>query len=710
MRKSVKPATAKLNGGGGGMVREKSNVTSYRSTQQRNGGSVSSKTTLTATTTNKQSVIKSPSKQLSGSSAAAAASVYASPKRTPSAEYINGSRGGSAGSYNRRLTTTLSPEESKMISHFEKEIKEMRSLEIVENCYDNDSFEEEDEEEMEGEDREGSAPSETGTYTVEEEKEAKQSKHKTEKARMDLESLVGVQEYRAHYVEDWAARHATAPPGSTGSGSRGSPRGGSSSSPREANTSPLGTKSSLSKSRRRLPATPGAMPTPASPEDLNFSPVSDSPSPNQESDEGESSYMKHTQHLVDVMEARIQKSTTSQKPGRTLVAKSSTVKKTTASRTLSNLEAGKEDAKEAWQRRKNYDPLAASGRKKDVVRKNSSSSLVGSSRDTNTPPSRGEGGSAKSGSSDSSGYFSRSDGGRFSMRGGPNKGAGGRLPTMKPQSKLLTTQSASDIKNSSRSSSSLTSKEAEFQAWKRRKNYDPLKSAAAATSTRKTSSPKSAYSPSPTPPFQPQHKRIQAMTQSMVADSSDDNGTLPMQRSASFHYENAARALAAHQRGGTSEEDSAEDYGSGCDSASQTESTPRYYLDEDELILPIYPAHSSRSVYKSISPKISPSRSRSRLEALDNLVISTIYSVSSKLCNNTSNLIRRTQQSFPPADEDQATTIETVLYLLEDVDLPSSPAKKTSRELSGTLRNLKKVEQAIEMLNKLMENDDSEAS
>ena len=30
--------------------------------------------------------------------------------------------------------------------------------------------------------------------------------------------------------------------------------------------------------------------------------------------------------------------------------------------------------------------------------------------------------------------------------------------------------------------------------------------------------------------------------------------------------------------------------------------------------------------------------------------------------------------------------------------------------ISGTLRNMKKVEQAIEMLNKLMENDDSEAS
>jgi hypothetical protein len=42
--------------------------------------------------------------------------------------------------------------------------------------------------------------------------------------------------------------------------------------------------------------------------------------------------------------------------------------------------------------------------------------------------------------------------------------------------------------------------EAEFQAWKRRKNYDPLKSAAAgatAGAQRKNSSPKNAYSPTP---------------------------------------------------------------------------------------------------------------------------------------------------------------------------------------------------------------------
>ncbi len=38
------------------------------------------------------------------------------------------------------------------------------------------------------------------------------------------------------------------------------------------------------------------------------------------------------------------------------------------------------------------------------------------------------------------------------------------------------------------------------------------------------------------------------------------------------------------------------------------------------------------------------------------------------------------------------------MYVLEDTDPPSSPAKKTSRELAGTLRNLKKVEQALQAL------------
>ena len=36
----------------------------------------------------------------------------------------------------------------------------------------------------------------------------------------------------------------------------------------------------------------------------------------------------------------------------------------------------------------------------------------------------------------------------------------------------------------------------------------------------------------------------------------------------------------------------------------------------------------------------------------------------------------------------QSSTLETVLYLLEDVDLPPTPAKKTSRELSGDTQDV----------------------
>ena len=77
----------------------------------------------------------------------------------------------------------------------------------------------------------------------------------------------------------------------------------------------------------------------------------------------------------------------------------------------------------------------------------------------------------------------------------------------------------------------------------------------------------------------------------------------------------------------------------------------------------------------------------------------------------------------------QAVTVETVQYLLEDTDLPTSPKKRTSRELSGcqhdshlivgvvvmamkmwiiwiktgTLKNLKKLEQVMDILNKVTE-------
>lgn len=664
----------------------------------------------------------------------------------------------------RRASSVLSPTERDNFSSHE--------VPKYEDEYNEDSFEcDSEDEDTENNnisdklEKEGSTPSETGTYTVDKENE----ELIFEDTRDKLESFVEKSSKKSSYVEEWANKHAFPQGGSDHLGD--CEVGGKT-------VSPKGTKSSLTsnKSRRKLPATPNSQPT-RSPDVLTFSPDSEPgsslsppgilPDDLADSDEDESSYVTHTQHLVDVMEARINQKTVHQK---TIAAsKQVTTKSKIARRVKSsgssksttseqNNDQGDQTAMEAWKRRKNYDPMAAAGKKKAGVdqapRKLSTSSLrsgAGTNSVRGEQPGSGGGkesapSSAKSRSSDSSGYLSRNEGGQLSGRSkfsGTSNQASKTAPG--PLRKLVHTNSSSSLQiHSSRSSSSLTSKEAEFQAWKRRKNYDPLKSSGA----RKTSNPssvispvdgvnsshqsKSAYSPSPTdckpsPLLRPGRE----MTQSLVTSGGckkPGKGSLPIHRSNSFHYgRNKVEGSFV-----TSEEESGDDYGSGYDSTSATEVLrgPRslrtlpqhvsneFYLDDDELIMPI-PAHSNshtrlneRSMYgsKSLSPQVSPSKSGrgSKLEALDNLVISTIYNVSSKLCSASSLALRKASSVFPDQGEEQASTVETVLYLLDDVDMPSTPAKKTSRELSGTLRNLKKVEQALDMLNKVLELEDED--
>ncbi|CAG5100984.1 Protein of unknown function [Cotesia congregata] len=68
--------------------------------------------------------------------------------------------------------------------------------------------------------------------------------------------------------------------------------------------------------------------------------------------------------------------------------------------------------------------------------------------------------------------LSRNEGGRYSMRGQKSTSS---ASTSRPNSGV---KGGKDAKNSGRSNSTLTSKEVEFQNWKRRKNYDPMKAAA----------------------------------------------------------------------------------------------------------------------------------------------------------------------------------------------------------------------------------------
>ncbi|XP_043281574.1 uncharacterized protein [Venturia canescens] len=109
--------------------------------------------------------------------------------------------------------------------------------------------------------------------------------------------------------------------------------------------------------------------------------------------------------------------------------------------------------------------------------------------------------------------ISRTDTGRFSVRGSKTSHA---TPTSRPNQK----SSSKDYKKSTRSNSTLTSKEVEFQNWKRRKSYDPMK--AAAEGKKKADGPKKQHSVE-------------------NGSSSRDNSVL---RSASFHGTRGTLSLA----------------------------------------------------------------------------------------------------------------------------------------------------------------------
>lgn len=344
------------------------------------------------------------------------------------------------------------------------------------------------------------------------------------------------------------------------------------------------------------------------------------------------------------------------------------------------------DAAEAWRRRKNYKPVMPnSAAAKTEVKKTASGGSTGGKVVSRVSQLSSGPSSARSVSSESSGYQSR-------------VGHTKSTPLIQPQSTLIKS-------GPSRSISSLTSKEAEFQAWRRRKNYrpgQPSSSSSSSSSARKSSQPCSSSSSGVS---QVTKRCAENRSRSKLGPGNGLEGGAgggagaaggeAMQRANSFHYENKrSRASPAMARVQESEDEVENDF----------------YLDGDELILPVYPRQSRlHEKYSCESFPREPrekSPSRSKTEALDNLVISTIHNVSSKLCLASSSLLRKAAKLIPVEDEEQSMTVETVQYLLEDIDLPTSPKKRTSRELSGSLKNLKKLEQVMEILNKLLEVDE----
>jgi len=602
----------------------------------------------------------------------------------------------------------------------------------------------------------GDDESDTGTYTIDDDTcavdEHRQRIAATVAASADGGEARGSQER----IRQWAAAASSTSPATPELGHRGGGGDGgeSSASPTDGH-----------RSRRRLPSLPA-------------SPARTSPAMGAPETEA---ILLDTVSTISAMEARL-----------------STSKKVVSARL-----SAKEEKKLAWERRKNYQPTLTtrqqplavpSGRLQALPKTttgaiyvDSDSALTATDSEAEPPRLVGSGASSSLSSRPNRAFalrqklnaqqsaMTRSDGGRSSLRATSASSSSGHSSARRGSAAINSRRSD----GGGRSTSSLSSREVEFQAWKRRKNYDPRRSArsggtAANMSTSlTTASPRTAKTrPTPPTPVQRAMARVssgssrnRAAAGVAALSEEESSGVAAMnRRSASFHYPDGLSRV--NRNVYTSEDDGDEE---GADEEEE-EDMPRFaslqqqdYLwqrqeprsihevSDDEFILAIGNggAHGgSHSGNLLLKPTTRPSSgqtkpssrgvgvgsgSQSRMEALDNLVISTVFSLSAKLCRSSSVLVRGAQcrlQDATAEEEERRAIMDTMvrveqidhiskshrynagsflqLYVLEDTDPPPSPSKRTSRELAGTLRNLKKVEQALQILEECNRFDEGE--
>ncbi len=339
----------------------------------------------------------------------------------------------------------------------------------------------------------------------------------------------------------------------------------------------------------------------------------------------------------------------------------------------------KEQAAAQWQRRKNYDPLRSMQAKTKVT---TTKSLMGNGGGQNNNNSYTDESSDVESATSSLRMLPnqrvamiRNDGGRHSLRGKemvvPNGVASKTTVASAAKKAVLRSVGRGGTASGGaglRSSSSLSSREAEFQAWKRRKNYNPMASAggspvrrvpgaASATGGSKINSSTNNSSSRSITAQQPN-------TRGHSAKTSNDNSSQPQhKRSASFHYPDGSSRI-TH-----SVYSSEDDFDDNLDDLDDQE--PRLYeVNDDELFLAYdsggvvhpnrrSPARRGAGPVKSSSSTASTASNGHKMEALDNLVISTIFSMSTKLCMMSGKLVRNLQQNAE--NKEEAAMLETLV-------------------------------------------------
>jgi len=267
--------------------------------------------------------------------------------------------------------------------------------------------------------------------------------------------------------------------------------------------------------------------------------------------------------------------------------------------------------------------------------------------------------SSRAGSTASASSFSRNDGGRFSLRVGSNKTSSSTTPTVKPKVCKNPIQQQQPVNlppmggpRKSRSNSTLSSKEAEFQNWKRRKNYDPMKAAAegkkkeaARLSTTLTMSQSmigpvaSSISPSSQSPSPPPRTII---------------------RSASFTCVNSPKSRSGLDRSSEIQQEMEMKYSNGNRRTSYRKPSSMFYSSEDE----------TETMYNSHSPSkkaISKTGSSAASTRAHYLGLNLMPSSSS----SSTHLQYRHHNSSPPSLPADFSDLASITS--NDIDLNSSP-------------------------------------
>ncbi|XP_018023411.1 uncharacterized protein LOC108679320 isoform X5 [Hyalella azteca] len=298
----------------------------------------------------------------------------------------------------------------------------------------------------------------------------------------------------------------------------------------------------------------------------------------------------------------------------------------------------------------------------------------------------------------------------------------------------------------------LSTKEVDFQNWKRRKNYDPMKAAKDGrqkqlekrntekiTNDNITSSDRG----SPSPPGSLLRSASFHGTEAMLGGgsrwprlpqssyippntyTSEDDGpmsydeesavnclprssplrrspTSPHQLSQSPHASSPSHSAAAARRRRSSYAHS--------DDSEHVLSSPSRKMTVEETgsegkrsPLSVGGGMTSSAGSRGAALPSNSGRNRAKIEALDNLVISTIHSLSNKVRGTSENLLQKLKTQYGEEDRDRADLLQNVLnHLNSESESASSQIRSTSKDLSGILKNLKKIQTALEVIDQVM--------